>query len=148
MEEYDIGRSFLKDILVKLKNECLIEIFPQSGTFVKKLNINEIREVFQMRISLELLAAKLVPSHITNKQLNSMNFLLSEIRGNINTLFTNEFKNMTDTIHNIYYEAIDNKRLAKTLYELYNLCSRVWFAQGNYYRSFQINVDQWQKKLI
>jgi len=44
MEEYDIGRTPLRDIFMKLKLECLIETIPQSGTFVNELDKAEIRE--------------------------------------------------------------------------------------------------------
>ncbi len=147
MEDYEIGRSPLKDVFTKLKNECLIQTFPQSGTFVKELSMNEIREVFQMRIPLEILAARLVPSHIMQNQINSMNFILEKTRKDIKKLSINEFKNNTDKIHHIYYDSIGNKRLTKTLHELHNLCSRVWFAQGNEYTGFQATIDQWQNKI-
>jgi len=147
MEEYEIGRTPLRDIFMKLKAECLIETIPQSGTFVKELDLDELREVLEMRIPLEILAAKTVPLRITKEQLDEMNFIVFKLNKNIDTLSLNEVKNYTDTIHNIYYQAVGNSRLSQTLITLHNLCARAWFSQGYKRRATQDTINDWQKKI-
>lgn len=147
MEEYDIGRTPLRDIIMKLKLECLIETIPQSGTFVKQLDKAEIREALEMRIPLEILAAKFIPVRITKEQLDEINFNLYNVNRKLNSLTLTEFKNATDKIHNLYYEAVGNKRLSDNLKELHNLSARAWFSKGYEMRAQQDTIDDWQKRV-
>lgn len=147
MDEYDIGRTPLRDIFMKLKEECLIETIPQSGTFVKELDLEELRDVLEMRIPLEILAAKTVPLRISKEQLDEMNFIIFNLNRQVDTLSINEVKNYTDRIHNIYYEAVGNSRLSQSLIVLHNLCARAWFSSGYKRRTTQDTIDDWQKKV-
>jgi len=147
MDENDIGRTPLRDIFMKLKDECLIETIPQSGTFVKELDLDELRDVLEMRIPLEILAAKSVPLRISTEQLDEMNFIIFNLNRQIKTLSVNDVKNYTDRIHNIYYEAVGNARLSQTLVVLHNLCARAWFSTGYQRKSTRDTIDAWQKKV-
>ena len=147
MQEYEIGRTPLRDVFMKLKNECLIESIPQSGTFVKELDLEELRDVLEMRIPLEILAAKTVPLRIKKEQLDEMNFIIFTLKKEVDTLSLNDVKNYTDRIHNIYYEAVGNKRLSQNLIILHNLCARAWFSGGYKRRSTKDTINDWQKKI-
>jgi DNA-binding GntR family transcriptional regulator len=147
MSEFDIGRTPLRDIFMKLKDECLIETIPQSGTFVKELDLKELRDVLEMRIPLEILAAKTVPLRISKEQLDEIDFIIFKLNKDVNTLSINEVKNCTDRIHNIYYEAVGNKRLSENLIVLHNLSARAWFSSGYKRRATQDTINDWQKKI-
>jgi len=147
MEQYDIGRTPLRDILMKLKLECLIETIPQSGTFVKELDKTEIRETLEMRIPLEIQAASLIPFRITKEQLDEIHFRLFNVTRNLDKLTITEFKNETDKIHNLYYEAVGNKKLAETLKQLHNISARAWFSKGYKMRATQDTLDDWQNRI-
>jgi DNA-binding GntR family transcriptional regulator len=56
-QEFGVGRFYIKEVLRLLENNGLVEIFPQSGTFVRKLSIGELRECHEVRLSLESAAA-------------------------------------------------------------------------------------------
>lgn len=147
MQEYEIGRTPLRDVFMKLKNECLIESIPQSGTFVKELDLEELRDVLEMRIPLEILAAKTVPLRIKKEQLDEMNFIIFTLKKEVDILSLNDVKNYTDRIHNIYYEAVGNKRLSQNLIILHNLCARAWFSGGYKRRATKDTINDWQKKI-
>lgn len=147
MSEFDIGRTPLRDIFMKLKDECLIETIPQSGTFVKELDLKELRDVLEMRIPLEILAAKTVPLRISKEQLDEIDFIIFKLNKDVDTLSINEVKNCTDRIHNIYYESVGNKRLSENLIVLHNLSARAWFSAGYKRRATQDTINDWQKKI-
>ena len=147
MDEYGIGRTPLRDILMKLKIECLIETIPQSGTFVKELDKTEIRETLEMRIPLEVLAASFIPFRITKEQLDEIHYRLFNVRRNLNKLTITEFKNETDKVHNLYYESVGNKKLAETLKQLHNISARAWFSKGYKMRATLDTLDDWQKRI-
>jgi DNA-binding GntR family transcriptional regulator len=55
--EYGVGRFYIKGVFRLLESNGLVEIFPQSGTFVRKLSVAELRECHEVRLSLESAAA-------------------------------------------------------------------------------------------
>ncbi len=128
MSLYGIGRTPLRDIIMKLKLENLVETVPQSGTFVKKLDLNELRDAIEMRVPLELLAAKVIPFRITDIELDEIRFILSVLEKKIDTISPYEIKIYTDKLHDIYYGATRNKKLSQTLTELHNFSSRAWYT--------------------
>ncbi len=55
----DMGRTPVREALRDLARDGLIEVRPARGTFVKRLTSADIREIYQVRQSLESLAARL-----------------------------------------------------------------------------------------
>lgn len=147
LEKYNIGRTPLREVFIQLKNDYLIETIPQSGTYVKKLDLNELKDVLETRLPLEKLAAKMIPSNISKEQLNRMEFLLLNLIENENKLSIDEVKNCTNEIHNIYYEGTGNKRLTQTLIELHNFCAMAWYIQGYKIKTYQQTIDSWKERI-
>lgn len=128
MSTYGIGRTPLRDVFIKLKLENLIETVPQSGTFIKNLDLNELRDAIEIRVPLELLAAKIIPFRITDIELDEIRFILSVLEKKIDKISPYEIKIYTDKLHDIYYSATRNKKLSQTLSELHNFSSRAWYT--------------------
>jgi DNA-binding GntR family transcriptional regulator len=59
-EEFDVSRTPVREALKQLENEGLVEIRPKVGTFVRIPTRREIVELFQLKESLEGLAASLL----------------------------------------------------------------------------------------
>lgn len=59
-EEFDVSRTPIREALKQLEREGLVEIRPRVGTFVRKPTAREILELFQLKESLEGLAASLL----------------------------------------------------------------------------------------
>jgi DNA-binding GntR family transcriptional regulator len=61
----DIGvsRTPVRDALRQLENEGLVKISPRLGASVRSLNSTEFRELCEMRLALESLAAELAAKH-------------------------------------------------------------------------------------
>ncbi|MFJ5700275.1 GntR family transcriptional regulator [Arthrobacter sp. NPDC093139] len=59
-EEFDVSRTPVREALKQLENEGLVEIRPKVGTFVRIPTRREIVELFQLKESLEGLAANLL----------------------------------------------------------------------------------------
>ncbi len=56
---FDVSRGPVREALRRLAAEGLIEHFPHRGALVRRLSLIEMRELFQIRIELEALAARL-----------------------------------------------------------------------------------------
>lgn len=59
-EEFEVSRTPIREALKQLEREGLVEIRPRVGTFVRKPTAREINELFQLKESLEGLAASLL----------------------------------------------------------------------------------------
>ena len=59
-QEFDVSRTPVREVLKQLQNEGLVEIRPKVGTFVREPTRREIVELFQLKESLEGLAAGLL----------------------------------------------------------------------------------------
>jgi DNA-binding GntR family transcriptional regulator len=59
-EHMQVSRGPVRDALIRLENEGLVENIPRKGTFVRKLNKGDFKQIFELRTSLESLAVRLV----------------------------------------------------------------------------------------
>jgi len=57
---YGVSRTPVREALLKLGEEQLVESFPQSGTFVARIPVDELGEAILVRASLEKTVAELV----------------------------------------------------------------------------------------
>ncbi len=78
--ETGIGRTPIREALQRLANEDLVQIFPRKGTFVKPLQLSDIRHVYELRLELEGLAGRWAASRITPQQMEQMHALLAKVR--------------------------------------------------------------------
>ena len=66
-EELGMSRTPLREALVRLEHEGLVEIIPRRGMRVLPLNAADIADIFQVLSSLELLAVRLLATRQDNK---------------------------------------------------------------------------------
>ena len=64
MQDYGIGRLPMREIMVRLQQENLIETIPRMGTGVTRLDIKHMRDVVELRLELECVGAKLAAENV------------------------------------------------------------------------------------
>ena len=78
-EELGVSRTPVREAIRKLELEGFVVMVPRRGTYVADLSIKDINEVFEIRTSLDVLAAGLAAERITEEELEQMERLLVEI---------------------------------------------------------------------
>ena len=68
-----VSRSPVSEALAKLRNEGLVEVVPQSGTFVSRFSLQDIKEGAFLRESIELACIEILASNISEQQLIDLN---------------------------------------------------------------------------
>ncbi len=150
MQEYQIGRTPLREIFLQLQEEGLIEIIPQVGTQVATIEIMEIRDVIEVRRWLELLVGQLAADKITPGQIVQLKTIIREVealdRQNKATIDT---LNHFDTqFHTILYQATQNKTLQEMLPKLLIKITRFWYYIGFQLTEFLHHFDDLKEVIV
>lgn len=124
-EELDLGRTPIREALKRLSLEKLVIIVPRRGMFVTEIGIRDLQQLFEMRLPLESLAARLAAKRGTKEHWDRMQAALrhlSETDADNQALIT-----IDQTCHEIIYDAADNEFLRDTLVTHYALSLRLWY---------------------
>lgn len=129
MKQYQIGRTPLREVMLQLQRDGLIQRFPRSGTFVTSLDIRLFRQIIEIRIYLEAFAGQLAAERITDDELNGLRQILQRAKElaeadgeDLDTLTQCEFD-----FHNAVYDATHNQKLRDILHELHGITTRFWY---------------------
>ena len=74
------GRAAVRFAVQHLRTDRLIQVAPRSGTSVTELNVSELSQAYQVRTSLEILAARLCAHRLTRDDIIGLNATLHEAR--------------------------------------------------------------------
>lgn len=117
-ERYGISRTPLREALKVLDSEGLIELIPRKGSFVRRMDIDELNELFPVMAVLEGLCAREAVDHCRVqdlKQLNTMHKKLESYaaEGNIDAYYEQNF-----VFHQAVQDLSGNKWLQRIIGDL------------------------------
>ena len=131
MDHYGLGRTPMREVLLQLQRDGLIQRFSRSGTIVSPVDIHIYKHNIEIRTVLEGLAGELAAERITTEELEALGEIIkqvSELEGqdheNLKELMQCEFD-----FHNLVYEATHNPKLIGVLHELQGISARFWHYQ-------------------
>ena len=75
-ESFQVSRTTVSNALQRLNLEDLVYIVPRRGTFVKHFSPEQVRELYEVRLCLELWAAREIAASITDEEVAKMRQLL------------------------------------------------------------------------
>lgn len=130
--ELQIGLTPIRQALRRLAMENLVLILPRRGTLVADLNMDNLQKIFEIRLELETLAARLAAERATAAQITQMEQLLApEMLAHAEGWgeSRNELLIRIDRrAHELLSEAAHNQILADTLDSLYSHVLRLWYV--------------------
>ena len=74
-----VSRTPVREAIRKLELEGFVVMIPRRGTYVADISIKDINEVYEIRTSLDVLAAGLAAERINDDELETLQRLLVEI---------------------------------------------------------------------
>ncbi len=123
--ELNLGRTPIREALLRLSMERLVTIVPRRGIFVAEIGIADLQQIFEVRILLEQTAARLAARRGNKTQWERMEQLLSLVDQGSGD--DPEFGlTIDESFHQIMYEAANNRLLQDYLTTLYALSRRMW----------------------
>lgn len=69
---FGTSASPVRDALLRLEQEGLVEIVPFSGTYVKQLTLDDIREIYEIRMLLEGACARQACGRLTEEEIHDV----------------------------------------------------------------------------
>lgn len=75
-EQYGVSRTPIREALLRLADERLIDIFPQRGTFVSRISVEALRDGMVIREALERVAVRHAATRVTEADLSALRLIL------------------------------------------------------------------------
>jgi len=119
-EEFEVSRTPVREALKQLENEGLVEIRPKVGTFVRIPTRREIVELFQLKESLEGLAASLLARRGPVPELET---LARNIEASERAERTSDSTRYAELVHEFHWTIVngsDNSKLVEHYGRLMN----------------------------
>jgi len=150
MQEYQIGRTPLREIFQELQRNGLIEIIPKLGTRVVTLDLRTLRETIQLRRELEGLAAELAALHIEANQFKRLQALIesaAKVQDNAPAALQ-KLADLDMEFHQIIYDASGNRQIKEMIASLLYKMSMYWFQVGFSAAEFREQFDELEALLV
>lgn len=74
----NVSRTPVREAFINLAKEGLVEIFPQRGTFVTKIDLREVRQAVFIRESLEISVLMELIKKVTGEQISQLKRIVAE----------------------------------------------------------------------
>jgi DNA-binding GntR family transcriptional regulator len=125
-KDLDVGLVPVREAIKLLAHDDLVVISPRHGLYVADVNVPDLEQISEMRISLESLCARLAARRATPDDLVVLETLSQEQ----STILPEDSRRLLDIDHRFHQaiaQAAHNKYLARTLDHLFGLSQRLWY---------------------
>lgn len=125
--ELQLGRTPIREALRRLSFEKLVTIIPRRGMFVTDIGITDLKRLFEVRLEMEELAAKLAAQRGTAEHWQRMEILASRLPGETAVIANEEWIALDEAFHTCIYDATNNPFLRDSLIYYYTHSLRLWY---------------------
>lgn len=115
-KKLNVSRTPIREVLIKLKGEKLIEVKPQAGTYVSLIDWKIIKEAIFMRYNLEKEALKEACDNFSEDTLMELEkclFAQKLIKNRADNLL--EFHNLDKEFHKLLFEGIEKNNVWESI---------------------------------
>jgi DNA-binding GntR family transcriptional regulator len=126
--------------LKRLQTESLVVVMPRRGLFVADITITDLQQIYEVRVEIESLCARLAAERFTPDHLAEMQRLIAEYRAGDKE----DKKWLLDhdrCLHSLLARAAGNKYLYEEFEQFYNLSIRIWHLAFSRIQPEDIDVE-------
>ena len=117
-EDMGVSRTPVREAIHKLELEGLVLMIPRKGAYVSGISSKDIADVFEVRASLEALAAGLAAERITEEELEALNRFMVQVTINSEVGDFEKVVQSDTNFHEQIYRASRNNRLVQIINNL------------------------------
>lgn len=122
--ELGMSRIPIREALLLLESEGLLNILPHRGAVVVKLSAEEIEELFNMRLLLEPFLFLRSAPRLTSADFSKLTKILSEYSAAIEEVNVNTWNDLNTEFHMTIYKYASSPRIVATVRNLLAECDR------------------------
>lgn len=121
---FDVSQSSVREALRRLEPLALVVSIRNRGTFVATLTIDQVEEMYEIRLAIELLALRHKFVTLSSEALSEADALLDDMEKDPETAF---FLGETHKkFHAVFYDGADRKLGKDILQNIYGNLTRLW----------------------
>jgi DNA-binding GntR family transcriptional regulator len=131
MEELEMSRTPIREALLRLSLQGLVEVVPRRGAFVRDVNAGDVGAIYELRRELETAAAGWAAARRSPRDFDEIDALISDLRnlGGASDREDDARAHITldQRAHFLIYRLSGNPCLEDVLRSYYFQSARVWF---------------------
>jgi DNA-binding GntR family transcriptional regulator len=105
-----VSRTPVREAFIKLSREGLLYILPQRGTYIAKIDLDQVEEARFIREVLESAVLKIVTKGIADEYLDRLDANLEEQRNCLVTRDLSKYFELDEAFHRIIFESVNKLR--------------------------------------
>jgi len=137
-EKLEVSRTPVREALIQLSSENLLEYMPRRGFIVKEIDTKKKLDVFQVVGVLDALAAELSLDYLTEDDYAKMEALIEKIEIAIQEKNYTDYQHYQTAFHKVYIDKCNNLTLIDTLESLQNSFVRQTYLSDDQEKLFHI----------
>lgn len=139
MDNLRLGRTPIREALKRLQTENLVDVVPRRGLFVADITITDLQQIYEVRVEVESLCARLAAERFTRENLVEMQQLVAEYRvaDRSDKVWVIQHDRQ---LHELLARSAGNKFLYHDFEQYYNLSVRIWHLALSRIHVDDINV--------
>lgn len=123
-KQYDVSEIPVREAFQILAQDGFINTAPNAGFVVSALSKEDVREIFEIRVSLEGLAGRQAVKYISNSDIERLTEMVEQSKRLIADREFDLYWKFNRRFHHAIYELCGNKRLYGTIRDLYDYSNR------------------------
>jgi DNA-binding GntR family transcriptional regulator len=140
MEEFDLGRTPIREAIKQLQTENLVMVTPRKGMYVADIAVTDLLQIFEVRVELESFATRLAAQRITQDEITELQKLAIAYQ-QVDLSNKDALIKLDGEFHSLLAKATHNKFLIKEIEHYYNLSLRIWYIALSYAKPEDIDVN-------
>ncbi|HEY3182631.1 MAG TPA: GntR family transcriptional regulator [Gaiellaceae bacterium] len=125
MRRLGVGRTPVREALLRLQSDGFITIIPRRGTLVSEVNITDLAAIYEVRARLESWAARLAAERARDEDRREAEELMRELDAMTDDQRYEALLALDRRIHRFVYRTSKNDFLFETLDHYHNLSLRI-----------------------
>jgi DNA-binding GntR family transcriptional regulator len=132
-EDIGVGRTPIREAVSRLAHEGLLHRLPKRGVMIRSLNAEEVRDLYDMRESLEVICARRAVENMTSADMDRMAEIIESSKNAVaNGCSWLDYREIDREFHSQLWYASRNKRLIEYIGSLHDAAILDLTFQGGF----------------